>query len=159
MSLVDYNSFGLIPVTVKGAVAAITGTSPNQTVEIEDNDAGEFIRVETKAGEKFVIVSAWGNGNPNSADNPIPPYFMTNNTGNVTYYATGDKATNCIIEVSNAMIGGDNGYIYFNYLKDELSPHYGLIVYKLNDGNSLLKQIVQNELIMYIKKQLKEMEG
>ena len=152
MSLMDYNSFGLIPVTNTGEIAVIVdGTGSDKVVQIETDQSAEYIRTNVNAGDKFVIVCARGLA---SADEP--PYICTNDNNVVKYYAVGDRCTNYELEVTHAMLGGETGYVYFNN-KHDIVENNKLIVYKKTGSNSLLRQIVQHEMIMLIKKQMEEM--
>lgn len=152
MSLMDYNSFGLIPITNTGEVAVmVDGTNSDKVVQIETDQSADYIRTNVNAGDKFVIVNARGLA---SADEP--PFICTDDNNVVKYYGVGDRCFNFELEVTSAMIGGLTGYIYFNHKKDILS-HDKLVVYKKTGTNSLLRQIVQNEMIMLIEKQMEEM--
>ena len=147
MSISDYNSFGIIPITTDGAVAKID----NNAIDIETYQGGEYIRVHTKVGDRFVIVHA--EGLP-TAD--IYPYIVTKENGEIQFYGQGNKVTNYVLEITTDVIGGNSGYVYFNGLINIADPNR-LLVYQDTGRSGLLHQAVQNELIMLIQKQLKEM--
>lgn len=147
MSIADYNSFGIIPITTNGFVAKID----NNAIDIESYQGGEYIRVHTKVGDKFVIVHAEG-----FPDSGIYPYIVTKENGEIQFYGQGTKVTNYVLEITTDVIGGNSGYVYFNGVIDISDPHH-LLVYQDTGRRGLLHQAVQNELIMLIQKQLKEM--
>lgn len=154
MDTVDYNSFGLIPVSQHGAYALIN----NNAISIIQLPNTEYIRVEVKRGDKFVIVHALGTAD-NQGNYTAPPFIITTNAGVITYHAMCLAVNNYEIEITTENLSTPTGYIYFNNVP--LSNNDGgindLIVYQVKGKNSLLHQAVQNELIMIIKKQLKEM--
>lgn len=153
MSLADYNSFGIIPITGIGYVAKEYGggsSASPPSVDIEEVTGGEYIRVHTAVGDKFVIVQSYS-----IPDQHIYPYIITTETGTPTFFGQGDSATNYEIEITTDKIGGQSGYIYFNNIVTTDNKH--LLVYQDTGRKGLLHQAVQNELIMLIQKQLKEM--
>ena len=150
MSLADYNSFGIIPITVDGAVATIT----NSEIDVVAKQYGEYTRIHTKVGDKFVIVHARGS----NSDEHIYPFIVTKENGEIAFYAQGDTVTNYTLEITTDVIGGNSGYIYFNNLKESDGSNK-LLVYQDTGRSGLLHQAVQNELIMFIRKQLEEMNN
>lgn len=147
MSIADYNSFGLLENTITGAYAVLSSGS----LVITPSQSGEYSRIHTNVGDKFTIVHAHASPGAN-----VYPFIITTESGEVTFYGQGDNATNYELDITTDKIGGQSGYIYFNNIRFD-NDSRPLLVYQHSGSQGLLHQAVQNELIMLIQKQLKEM--